>query len=140
MKTKFKTSTENNSESKIKTLLKNNNFRNNQNYVINQLGFFKKYIINIDKTENLYSRLIIYSMLICIFWTFYWINNIISKFKEINTFSNYWYIIIIFSLISLVILYLLFIFKYKIFAYKRIKKYFVLKYNPFFNKTKITKK
>ena len=43
MKTKFKTSFENEQETKIQELLKNNNFRNNQNYIMWDYRYRKAY-------------------------------------------------------------------------------------------------
>ena len=51
MKTKFKKSPKNEQETEIKELLKNNNFRNNHNYIF--WNKFKSKILSLNKNKNL---------------------------------------------------------------------------------------
>jgi len=74
MKTRFKTLPENQQDTEIKELLKNKNFRNNQNYIIDKEEIDRKlkYIFNpIDILEEKYTYItflkILFSFIFLIF-------------------------------------------------------------------------
>jgi len=102
MKTKFKKSPKNEQETEIKELLKNNNFRNNHNYIMwknEKINILEKYIsinnIKVSKGEFFYIILfvlvfinIFYFYLLLIKWNTMYFHPFILFF-----FSFYWYLL-----------------------------------------------
>ena len=126
MKTKFKTSPENQEKPEIQKLLENNNFRNSQNYVFWKSLINKsiKYIKNykFEKLEDWY------------FWEKK--VNIIIKWKNSKSIKHITvsFFIILFSIFLPFILiyasiYFLYLFSYYFWKDKNFKHYFVVKDN-----------
>ena len=152
MKTRFKTLPENQQDTEIKELLKNKNFRNNQNYIIDKEEIDRKlkYIFNpIDILEEKYTYITFLKILFSfIFLIFVFIFSVKLEQKPIYwealllIFSTKTFFIIL-SILSLVYLfYNSFLFYKKSFYFypRRKKLYTIIKHSPFINYTKVIKK
>ncbi len=135
MKTKFKTLT--NLDSSTNSI---NNFNNSQNYIINQRWFFANYILYIDWLEKKYWRYLLYILSYSILLAFWGINNIINNYQDdIKNFEFPWKYFVFWWTLLMLLVYFLFIFKPKLFLFRRLKLYFVKKMN-IEDKVKILKK